>query len=190
MLLRTPAATKTKDVTMQQDETQERHRTEIEHVRDLTDKIGAKLKLKNAILDLVTTAESDTENSSACKDLRDLLRELQRLPPTQLASVLSSKLSMSESLSSSKKHTLLQDMFTCSQQTCDQLFALQCSQLKLWDYEGMRERYANYLQTLRENQELKKNLKLFHKEDFLKHECLKSLHDQLELAREENKRLH
>lgn len=53
----------------------------------------------------------------------------------------------------------------------------------------MRERCANHLQTLSENQRLKRNLKLYHEGDFLRNESLKSLHSQLELLRDDNKRL-
>lgn len=161
----------------------------MEHVKDYTSKIGAKLRLKGAILDLVATNESENANNSACKDLRDLFKEMQGLTAGHIAQILASEITPGGPKDDARAPTLVHEIYKSSQLICDQLFTLQCQQLKVWDYENMQERCANYLQTLNENQQLKRNLKLYHEGDFLRSDSLKNLHNQLELLRDDNRRL-
>lgn len=162
-------------------------RTTYDYVKEFTAKIDVNLRLKSAIMDLVETNKTKNANNSAAKDLRDFFNELKGLSTSQVLHLLTSNLSPDYATNRLQGFpNLIKEVHTCCKLICEQISFLQQQQLRMWDYENMQKKCADFLNLQKENIKLKSNLLRFHQSDLLNIESLQSIKNQLDLMRNDN----
>lgn len=103
----------------------DKRRTKLEHVKEYTSKIGADLRVRSAILDIVETNESQDAHNCACRDLRALFREFLGLPPERIAQILASDIAPSTPKTGGPPPTLIAEIYKSSNLICEHVSTLQ-----------------------------------------------------------------